>query len=126
MRRLRGEEATQDTQANQASQASQSHPKRKRSRLVLPRPTATVTSVGTPAENTDEAEEEGPPPPHKKKSVSDSLTADQEQRLVDFYATHPLFYDQTLSDFKNKAKKDSLQHQIGKELGMTGKCSFYI
>ena len=126
MRRLRGEEATQDTQANQASQASQSHPKRKRSRLVLPRPTATVTSVGTPAENTDEAEEEGPPPPPKKTSVYDFLNADQEQRLVEFYASHPLFYDQILHDFKNKAKRGHLQHQIGKELGLTGMCYFFI
>ena len=62
-----GEEATQDTQASQASQTSQPNPKRNRQRLVLP--TATVTSAGTPAENTDEAEEEGPPPPKKKKRV---------------------------------------------------------
>ena len=76
------------------------------------------------AEHTHEAEEDGPPPPlppPKKSSVAESLTA-QEQKLVNFYASHPLFYDQTLPNLKNKAWKDHLQNEIGKELGITGKC----
>ena len=110
-----GEEATQATQANQ--------PQRKRARIT-PQPTATLTSGATlsAAEHIDQAEEEGPPPPAKKRSISDSLSAAQEQRLVKFYATHPLFYDQTLSEFKDKPKKAHLQNIIGKEIGLTSKC----
>ena len=109
-----GEEATQATQATQASQ-----PQCKRVKLT-PRPMATVTTGASPP--TDGAKEEGPPPPTPKKvSVSNSHTPEQEQKLVEFYASHSLFYNQTLSDFKNRSKKDHLQNKIGKELGLTGK-----
>ena len=37
--------------------------------------------------------------PRKKTNVSEEMTADQEQDLVEFFAAHPLFYDQTLKEF---------------------------
>ena len=105
----------------EATQASK--PKCKRAR-INPVPTATcrVTSGSTLAEHTDEGEEEGPPPHPKKSSVSDSLSPDQEQKPVDFFASNPLFYDQTLHDFKNKSKKDHLLGTIGSEVGLSCKC----
>ena len=57
--------------------------------------------------------------------MHDELTMAQEQDLVEFFAEHPLFYDQTLKDFKNHPKKDRLLDDKGKELGMSGECTFY-
>ena len=89
------------------------------------RPEATVTSGATLSDNEDEGQEEGPPPP-KKSSVPDSLSADKEQKLVDFFAYHPIFYDQTLKEFKDKTRHDHLLGVISTELGLTSKCKFLI
>ena len=58
--------------------------------------------------------------PRKKINVSEQLTTDQEQELVEFFAAHPLFYDRSLKVFKDRSKKDRLLDQKGTELGMTG------
>ncbi len=87
---------------------------------VPPTPTATVTSAST-------LEPEGEEPPvTKKSSVADSLSAEKEQKLVDFFASNPIFYDQTLKEFKDKARRDHLLATIGNELGLTSKCKFII
>ena len=57
--------------------------------------------------------------------MSDELTTAHEQDLVEFVAEHPLFYDQTLNDFKNWPKKDRLLDDKGKDLGMSGECTIY-
>ena len=76
------------------------------------------------AEHTDEGEEGHPPPPSpsKKSSISDSLSAAQEQKLVHFFASNPLFYDQILNEFKDKSKKDHLLGVIGSKISLTCKC----
>ena len=104
-----------DGEGEEASQA-----KHKRAR-----PTATVTSGATLSEHKDEGQEEGLPPP-KKSSVSNSLLAAQEQKLVDFFASNPMFYDQTLREFKDKTKRDHLLGVIGNDIGLTCKCKFLI
>ena len=64
-------------------------------------------------------------PSRKKTNVSEQMTVDQEQDLVDFFAAHPLFYDQTLKEFKDRPKKDRLLDEKGAELGMTGACTIF-
>ena len=61
-----------------------------KARLV---PSATVTSAAALSDEDDE--EEGAPPP-KKSHVSESMDTEKEQKLVDFFASHPIFYDQAL------------------------------
>ena len=94
---------------------------RRRSR---PGPTATVTSWAALSDQ-DEGQEEGPPPP-KKSYVSDSLDADEEQKLVDFFGSHSIFYDQTLKEFKDRTRCDYLLGVISSELGLTSKCTFLL
>ena len=60
----------------------------------------------------------------KTAHVSDGLSIDQEKDLVDLFAENPLFYDQTLKDFKNHAKSDHLLDTKGKDLGMSGERQF--
>ena len=45
--------------------------------------------------------------------------------MDEFFAAHPLFYDQMLKEFKDRSKKDSLLDQKGAELGITGGCTFF-
>ena len=59
-------------------------------------------------------------PPRKKTNVSEQMTADLEQDLVEFFTAHPLSYDQTLKEFKDSLKKEHLLDERGAELGMTG------
>ena len=107
-----GEEASQTSSSKQA--------KHKRAT-----PTATITSGQTLSDyEAQEGQEEGPPPPKKLSSVFDSLTVEQEQRLVDFFAANPIFYDQTKKEFKDKGKRDHLLGDIGDKIGITGKCTF--
>jgi len=82
-----------------------------------PRPTATQASAAT----LSAGEEEEDSHPVSKKSVADSLTAEQEQKLVDFFASNPIFYDQTLKEFMDKGRRDHLLTTIGSELGLTSK-----
>ena len=89
------------------------------------RPEATVTSGAILSDQEDEGQEEGPPPP-KKNSVSDSLDADKEQKLVDFITSNPIFYDQTLKEFKDKTCCDYLLGVIGTELGLTVSVHFLL
>ena len=52
--------------------------------------------------------------------MTEQLTEDQEQELVDFLASNPIYYDQVQKDFKHRAKKSQLANQKGPEMGMTG------
>ena len=132
-RRYREEEGEEDTQASLPIQASQ----RKAT------PTATVSHAPSTDEDVEDggeasqdtqpprkrakvtAEDEGPPTSQvakKKPVLSETFTAHEEQQLVEFFASNPIFYDQSRDDFKNKSKKDRLLTEIGTELGTTGKC----
>ena len=75
-------------------------------------------------EDPEDPDEDSGAPARKRAHVSDELTMTQEQDLVDFFADRPLFYDQTLKDFKNRPKNCLLDDK-GNELGMSGECQFY-
>ena len=40
---------------------------------------------------------------------------------MDFFASNPNFYDQTLKEFKDKGRRNHLLTVIGTELGLTSK-----
>ena len=73
----------------------------------------------------EDPDEDSDAPARKRAHIADELTMTLDQDLVDFFANHPLFYDQTLMDFKNCPKKDHLLDDKGKELCMSGECQFY-
>jgi hypothetical protein len=54
--------------------------------------------------------------------VSEQLTVAQEQDLVDWFSAHPLFYDQTMKDFKKRAKRERLLDEKAKLMGLKGRC----
>ena len=58
-------------------------------------PAAQATQA-TQEDPKDEEEDDGAPP-RKKSNVSKEMTTAQEQDLVEFFAAHPLFYDQMLT-----------------------------
>ena len=62
-------------------------------------------------------------PSHKKANVSDSITVEQEQLMVDFFNDHSEFYDQTLKEFKDRGRKDHLLAKLGVQIGLSGKCT---
>ena len=76
-------------------------------------------------EDPEDPDEDSGAPARKRAHIADELTKTQEQDLVDFFAEHPLFYDQTLKDFKNCPRRDRLLDYKGKELGMSGECQVY-
>lgn len=108
-----GEEASHTSKRPRLDQATES----------TARPPATVTSASTLSGG--EAGEEEPEvvshPAAKKSSVADSMSVDKEQKLVDFFSSNPIFYDQTLKEFKDKGRRDHLLTVIGTELGLTSK-----
>ena len=83
------------------------------------RPAATQATQEDPKDE----DEDDDVPPRKKANMSEQMTMAQEQDLVEFFAAHPLFYDQTLKEFKDHPKKDRLLDDKGTELGMTGECT---
>ena len=88
------------------------------------RPAGTATRA-TQSDAEDDDEEDGDPP-RKKINISEQLTMDQEQQLVEFFAANPLFYDRMLKEFKDQSKKDHLLTEMGADLDMTGGCTFVI
>ncbi|XP_039870073.1 uncharacterized protein LOC120722945 isoform X4 [Simochromis diagramma] len=49
-----------------------------------------------------------------------TLSPEQEDHLVEWFAAHPFFYDQTARDFKDKRRREQLLDQKAEELGVTG------
>ena len=86
-----------------ASQTSSSrHAKCKRT------PTATITSGQTLNDyEAQEGQEEGPPPRKKLSSMSDCLTAEQEQKLVDFLLHTPYSMTRPLKNSRTGAKENT-------------------
>jgi hypothetical protein len=70
-------------------------------------------------------EEEGPEQDDEaipRAKVSEILTIAQEEDLVEWFQVHPLFYDQTLKDFKMRAKRERLLDEKAKLMGLNGTC----
>ena len=76
-------------------------------------------------EEADSDEEDGAPA-RKRVHVSDTLSVVQEQDLVDFFSENPLFYDQTMKEFKKRGKRDHMLDTKGKEMGCNIKPSSCI
>ena len=62
----------------------------------------------------------------KKIHVSESMDMEEEQKLVNFFTSDPIFCDQTLKEFKDRGLKDHLLAIMGAKLGLTGRCTFFI
>jgi len=115
-----GEEASHTSKRPRLDQATVESTARPPATVTIP--TATVTSASTlSGGEAGEEEEEVSHPAAKKSSVADSMSIDKEQKLVDFFASNPIFYDQTLKEFKDKGRRDHLLTVIGTELGLTSK-----
>lgn len=56
----------------------------------------------------------------KKRKVQSRLTLSQEEGLCKWFSEKPLFYDQTLIDFKNKSKRDRILDNKAREYGLAG------
>ena len=54
------------------------------------------------------------------------MDMDQEQKLVEFFTSNSLFYDQILRELKERAKKDHLLAEVRADLGLTSRCIFAI
>ena len=65
------------------------------------------------------------PTPRKRAKQSPAVTSqapithEMEDELVDWFEAHPIFFDQSTSEFKNRAKRDNLLAQKAEELGVT-------
>ena len=47
------------------------------------------------------------------------ITTDMEDELADWFEAHPIFFDQSKTDFKNWIKRDKLMTDNADELGMS-------
>lgn len=70
----------------------------------------------------DDGEEE---PRKKPKMQTYQMTDEQEEDLVEWFAAHPIFYDRSKHDFKNRSRRQQLLEDKGKELGLTGEWLAY-
>ena len=55
-----------------------------------------------------------------------SVTRDIQDKIVEWYREHPLFYDKTHVDYKNKEKKDRILTDFAKSLGMISKYNLIL
>ena len=79
-----------------------------------------------PAEAQEEApegtgDEDGEDQFVRKKLIAEQLTVTQEEELAEWFSVHPIFYDQSARDFKDRQKKDRLLNEKAEEYGLTGK-----
>ncbi len=85
-------------------------------------PTLTQDSIGdTPIP---------PSQPDTKKRQKNSviLSDDDEMRVVEWLAEHPLMYNKKIEEYKETDMKEKLWEELGEELGFTGrhKLNFYL
>ena len=80
-----------------------------------------ITQPDPEPDHQEEASEEDDESVPRAK-VSEHLTIAQEQELVEWFQAHPLFYDQTLKDFKMRAKRERLLDEKAKLMGLNGTC----
>lgn len=65
----------------------------------------------------DDDEEE----PRKKSKMTCQLSNEQEEELVEWFSAHPIFYDKSKRDFKDRGRREQLLEGKARELGLTGK-----
>ena len=58
-----------------------------------------------------------------KERAKCSFPRYKEQRLVEFFADNPAFYDKSNEDYPDQPMKDKLLDELAKELDTTSKCS---
>lgn len=56
----------------------------------------------------------------RRCKVPDSLTDDQEDALAEWFQSQPLFFDQSVRDFKNKDKRERLLEEKARDFGLQG------
>ena len=54
------------------------------------------------------------------------VTRDMQDKIVEWYREHPMFYDKTHVDYKNRDKKDKLLKNFAKSLGMISKYNLIL
>ena len=69
---------------------------------------------------TEEFDSDDGLPTIKRRHVPEQHSPEQEQTLVEWFSEHPLFFDQTEAQFKNRGKKDRLLSEKAKEFNMSG------
>lgn len=58
----------------------------------------------------------------RRCKVPDSLTDEQEDALAEWFQSQPLFFDQSVRDFKNKDKRERLLEEKARDFGLQGDC----
>lgn len=56
----------------------------------------------------------------RRCKVPDSLTDEQEDALAEWFQSQPLFFDQSVRDFKNKDKRERLLEEKAQDFGLQG------
>ena len=74
---------------------------------------ATGDQEKTLQQNPDEDSDDGLPRIKRRHVPNEQLSPEEEQSLVEWFSEHPLFFDQTEADFKNKGKKERLLAEKG-------------
>ena len=59
-------------------------------------------------------------------SAVEAMSDEQEREMVDFFGSHPEYYDQSLQSFKQRAKKEALLDELGERIGTTGEFSSFL
>ncbi len=62
-----------------------------------------------------------PDPKKRQKNRSVILSDDEETRVVEWLADHPLMYNKKIKEYKETDKKEKLWDDLGEELGYTGR-----
>ena len=62
-----------------------------------------VAAETTQAEETHQGPEEG-----RSQTLTDPFTMTQDEKIVEFFRGHSLFYDQSNMDYRNKVRMDEL------------------
>ena len=56
------------------------------------------------------------------QQLNKPFTDQQNKQITAFFAKHPMFYDRTHPDYKNKKKRDFLTKQFAQSMFTSGKC----
>ena len=56
------------------------------------------------------------------QQLNKPFTDQQDKQIAAFFAKHPMFYDRTHPDYKNKKKRDFLTKQFAQSMFTSGKC----
>lgn len=62
----------------------------------------------------------------RRCKVPDSLTEDQEDALAEWFQSQPLFFDQSVRDFKNKDKRERLLEEKARDFGLQGDYKHFV